>query len=131
MRIYGCCCAFHILYSVHMVSKENRFHGQGSVRYVLRRGQTARGSSLTLKYVRKQRHANWRAGVVVSRKVCKSSPKRNRIRRRIYEVLRTWDPPIPGDADLIVLVFDESVATMPSETLKEQLKQLLKQADIS
>ncbi len=114
-----------------MVSKEHRFHGQGSVRYVLRRGQSVRGEGLTLRFVRNQQHPDYRVGVVVSKKVSKSAPKRNRIRRRLFETVRQLKPALGPDVDVILLVFDAGLADLAQSKLDQLVKELVGQAKLN
>ena len=75
-----------------MISVRHRFHGYGSLRTVYQRGQTVRGPAITLKYrYRGPQRQPYRVAVVVSRKVHKSAVVRNRIRRRLYEIVRQAD----------------------------------------
>lgn len=110
-----------------MFNKSHRFHGYGSVRSVQARGQTARGGMLSLKYVQRNPTKPYRVAVVVSRKVNKSAVVRNRIRRRVYEALRTSAQP-PGNIDLVFAVYDERVATMPAKQLQALVVKLVQQA---
>jgi len=51
---------------------------------------------------------------------------RNKIRRRVYEAIRTIDIEIPlPKNDMIISVFDEKVAILPPATLKETLLKLI------
>jgi ribonuclease P protein component len=64
--------------------------------------------------------------VVVSRKVSKSAVVRNRIRRRIYECVRNFEP--LAVYDLVFIVYDEQVATMPAVELGRIVKQNLRKS---
>jgi len=63
--------------------------------------------------------------VVVSRKVSKSAVVRNRIRRRIYAIVRQVGGDIAPGTDLIFTVFHEQVATIPNPELTSQIVGLL------
>ncbi|HSH55407.1 MAG TPA: ribonuclease P protein component, partial [Candidatus Limnocylindrales bacterium] len=65
-----------------------------------------------------------------SRKVHKSAVVRNRIRRRIYECIRHCQPNITGPYDVIVTVYQESIATLPAEQLEAVVRGLLQRAGI-
>lgn len=80
-----------------------------------------------LKILPATHRKSYRASVVVSKKVSASAVKRNRIRRQIYEAVRLL---MPQDApyDLIITVFDESVATMPNDQLNKSIKELISSA---
>lgn len=93
---------------------------------VYRGAKTARAPMLSLKYTHKDNQP-WRAAIVVSKKVCKSAVKRNRIRRRIYEWLRVNADTIPDGTQMIVSVFDQSIATIEHEELSKRLESLVEQ----
>ena len=113
-----------------MVSREHRFHGLGSLRFVYGRGEIERGPVFLIKYVRNSRRDTYRVAVVVSKKVSKSAVVRNRIRRRLYEIIRDHQDNIKEPFDIVITVHNESVADMPSEKLKAQLLKQLKTASI-
>lgn len=108
-----------------MLAKKFRFHGHHSLDYTYRQGKTVRSPVMSLRYTQ-SKGSNFRIAVVVSKKVSKSAAVRNKIRRRVYEAIRTIDIEIPlPKNDMIVSVFDEKVATLPPATLKETLLKLI------
>lgn len=113
-----------------MIAYRYRFHGHGSLRYLYTKGQTARSRMLQLRYVENRRRTDSRAAVVVSKKVVKSAVKRNRIRRRIYEILRKNWRYIPAPTDMAVTVFAAETGTMLASELETHVIDLLKQADL-
>ena len=60
----------------------------------------------------------------------KSAVGRNRIRRRLYEILRHELPSIKENSDIVIIVFSAEVLTQPSPHLTQVVKQLLTDADI-
>lgn len=113
-----------------MLSRSHRFHGLGSLRGVYRRGSTARGPLFAIKYQPNPRRGTYRAAVVVSRKVHKSAVARNRMRRRLYELLRGLEGQIDGPYDIVITVYQESLLDAPIKQLRGQLKKQLKDAGI-
>lgn len=111
-----------------MINVTHRFHGHNSLRLVYSRGRTARSAFISLKYLERSNGRPYRAAVVVSRKVHKSAVVRNRIRRRIYEVIRLSDDRLTDHCDLVFTVFSERVAEMPAADLAATVKQLLQTA---
>lgn len=108
-----------------MLARRHRFHGIHSLDAVYRRGQTVRGPHCLLRYAHNPKRSDYRVAVVVSKKVNKSAVVRNRIRRRIYEIVRQQD--LPAGTDLIITVVDGVVATMPADQLQQSLgRQLAK-----
>lgn len=113
-----------------MISKQHRFHGLGSLRPVYRQGKTVRSTEISLRYQLNQRRDNYRAAVVVSKKVHKSAVKRNRVRRRIYEVIRLKEADIKKPYDLIISAFSDQVIDWPSAKLELEVTSLLTKAGI-
>jgi ribonuclease P protein component len=113
-----------------MLSFRNRFHGHGSLRYVYKNGQAVRSHLVTLKYSKHPKRKEQRVAVVISKKVLKSAVRRNRVRRRIYEIIRHELTNIQPSYDLVFLVFSSEVLTMPHDELTETLRQLVASADI-
>jgi ribonuclease P protein component len=72
------------------------------------------------------KHEMYRVAVVVAKKVAKSAPVRNRIRRRIFEAIRTQADGLLTNQDIVVNVFDDSFLTMPHAELAESIKRQLK-----
>lgn len=113
-----------------MLGHRFRFHGHGSLRAVYKYGSVVRNRSVMLKYNRSERRVHSRATIVVSKKVFKAAAKRNRIRRRIYEIVRKhWDD-IDHPYDLAFTVFDKMFFAMPADALEQQIVSLMHQARI-
>ena len=111
-----------------MINRLFRFHGQGSLRKVYTRGTNVRGGTLNLKYVRNTSDRPYKVAVVVSRKVNKSAVVRNRIRRRVYEAVRTApNQPAPG-SELVFTAFNDQLAEMPAGQLHKLVQKLLEKA---
>jgi ribonuclease P protein component len=113
-----------------MIAKKFRFHGYGSLRFVYTKGQTVRTRFLSLKFHENTRRSESRLAVVVAKKVTKKAPDRNRIRRRLYELMRSNWVQIKSPHDMVITVFDERVATLPAGELNKMVQDLLKQAKI-
>ena len=111
-----------------MLSFQNRFHGHGSLRYVYKNGAAQRSHLVTVKYISNPHRKHSRFSVVVSKKVHKGAVGRNRIRRRIYEVIRAELPALKPSYDVAVIVFSSEIMTMPAKELKDTLRQLFSQA---
>lgn len=71
-----------------------------------------------------------RMAVVVSKKVEKTAVGRNRIRRRIYEVLRINMDLVPKKTDYIFVVYDKKVMTMSFDELEKKLGELVKESKV-
>lgn len=113
-----------------MIARKHRFHGHGSLRYVYRNGHTVRTATTSLRYIVNQRRSTYRLAVVVSKKVSKSAVVRNRIRRRVYEIVRTNQTKIQEPYDMVFTVFSEQIANMPAEELRTIIINQLLRANI-
>lgn len=113
-----------------MISRQYRFHGLGSLRAVYRHGKTVRGPFSSLKYLSNHKHQTYRAAVVVSRKVHKSAVIRNRIRRRIYEVLRHQEAELNKGCDMVWTVFSDRVNELGDPGLQKLVRSQLEQAHL-
>ena len=71
-----------------------------------------------------------RMAVVVSKKVNKTAVGRNRIRRRVYEVLRKNMDLIPKKRDYIFVVFSPEVLTMEADKLEKLLGGLVEESKV-
>src|SRR5438270_1104569 len=104
-----------------MLSRTNRFHGYNSLRNVYRHGETTRGPLFAIKAMPNPKRQSYRLAVVVSRKVSKSAVERNRIRRRLYELVRESEGQISRPYDIVITVFHASLAQAPPADLRDQL----------
>jgi ribonuclease P protein component len=71
-----------------MLSKINRFRGQGQVNYTLRKGARKSVSGMTVLSVVQGK--SLKAAIVVSKKVSRSAVVRNKIRRKVYTALEQY-----------------------------------------
>ena len=108
-----------------MISASHRFHGHNSLNSVYKRGSTARATQLNLRYVRQNGQRPYRFAVVVSRKVDKSAVVRNRIRRRVYEIVRQHSDLLTTGLDGVFTVFHAQLAELPAAELERIVVDLL------
>lgn len=83
-----------------------------------------RSRFFTVKAVCNTRRKYPRFAVVISKKVHKSAVGRNRMRRRIYEIIRHEIPQMKSIQDVAVIVLSAEVMALPSDELHVQLKTL-------
>jgi ribonuclease P protein component len=111
-----------------MLAAKFRFHGHAALRFLFSHGHTHRFKSLSIRVAPNHRRTNTRIAVVVSKKVIKASPKRNRVRRRVYEILRNhWDH-IKGGHDVIITVYDPAAWDMPHEAFQAEVVEGIKKS---
>ena len=113
-----------------MLAQEFRFHGHGGLRYLYKHGKTARTRNFLLRYVPNTSRPHSRVTVIVSKKVSKSSARRNRIRRRVYEIIRTeWDQ-LLHPHDLSITAYAAEIQFIAHEELQREIRQLLSHAHL-
>lgn len=113
-----------------MLTIHHRFHGHGSLRYVYKNGEAIRSRLITLKYIKNPHRAHSRFAIVISKKVLKSAVRRNRVRRRLYEVVRHELPNLQSAHDMALMVFASEVEFLPQDELITVVRQLFEQADL-
>ena len=107
-----------------MLAQQNRFHGYGSLKYVFKNGRKSRDKYLGFRVTANPHRQHTRVAVIVSKKVHKSAVVRNRLRRRIYELVRHELPGYQGVHDIAITVLSpEIIATTPAE-LRQSISQL-------
>jgi ribonuclease P protein component len=113
-----------------MISRQYRFHSYNSVQRVYQRGNRVRGLLMSLQYMTNDRRQTPRLAVVVSRKVNKSAVKRNRIRRRLYEVIRSCQSQINKPYDIVFTVYSEDIDKLTAPELTKLVNDQLGSAHI-
>ena len=113
-----------------MIPAIYRFHGHNSLRYVYTNGKAIRSQLITLKSTPNSRRKHSRFSVVVSKKVIKSAVGRNRIRRRLYEYVRSRLNRIEGIHDVVLICTSSELRTLPYVDLTSQLDQLFVKAGL-
>ena len=93
------------------------------------KGKTIRSPKMSLIFLDNSKGFT-RIAVVVSKKVEKSAVKRNRIRRRIYEVLRNNLESIPKKRDYIFVVYSKELENLPVDEIEKILGKLVSESKI-
>lgn len=112
-----------------MLNKRYRFHSRGGVRHVYSHGKTVRRVKASLVFEQNERGYT-RVAVVVSKKVNKSAVGRNRIRRRVYEVLRRNFKYLPKRMDYIFVIYTPEFKTMKVSEIESILGELVEEAKV-
>lgn len=108
-----------------MINRNNRFSGHNAVARV--RGASTHADDVSVRVAR-GRGADYRLAVVVSKKVDNRAVVRNRIRRRVFEVVRTSGVLDNQPLDVVIYVKHAHVATMPSAALHTQITRVIQKA---
>lgn len=112
-----------------MLARQHRFHGHNSLTYVYRHGTVVRGQHMAVRFAPNTRRTEYRLAIIVSRKVHKSAVQRNRVRRRIYEIVRTGKP-IVQPFDIVVTVFSDQVEELAAPELTHLVRNLFSKAGL-
>ena len=113
-----------------MLAAKFRFHGYGALKFLFGHGKTLRFKSVSIRVAKNQRRQHSRVAVVISKKVIKASPKRNQVRRRIFEVLRLqWDHIALGN-DILISVYDPNFLELAHNDLVQEMQHALQEARI-
>jgi len=83
-----------------------------------------------LKVVTNTHRKDSRATVVISKKTLKSAVGRNRIRRRVYEYIRTKIPEFNDVYDIALIISSSEMLNVPYGDMTKQIDQLFKQANV-
>lgn len=109
-----------------MLTKKHRFQGPAGLTRVYQKGTTVRSQFCAARFTTGKRET-YRVAVVVSKKVAKSAPERNRIRRRIYEIVRLQAADYLTNEDVVITVFDSRLSTIEHGELQDIIIKLLEQ----
>lgn len=113
-----------------MLSIRNRFHGHGSVRRVYKQGRPVRQGVFGLHVNKHPKVKTTKVAVVVSKKVHKSAVKRNRIRRKLYEVIRLRLDSIKQPSEIVVTVYKDEVVDLAYDKLGLMIDEAFEKADL-
>jgi ribonuclease P protein component len=108
-----------------VIGKANRFHGHRSVSNV--RGEVAHGRLMSIRFS-KNKKSDYRLAVVVSKKIAPTAVMRNRIRRRIFELVRTEKRLAGQPIDVIIYAKTSAIGEMAYEDLIKEVSSLTKKA---
>lgn len=114
-----------------MLAKAFRFHGHQAVRNAYRGGQSVRNELGSLHVHKNDKRPRTRVAVVVSKKVNKSAVVRNRIRRRIYEIVRLHPAHDSFAHEMVFTIYKAEAATESGESLSNEVNDLLKKAKLA
>lgn len=113
-----------------MIAKNFRFHGHGALRYLYKNADTYRSRYGVIRIITNPKRRSSRLAVVISKKTHKSAVGRNRMRRRVYEILRHELPKFEGNYDVAVIVTNAEVMAVPHDELVRSLQAMLAQAGV-
>ncbi len=105
-----------------MIPQKNRLT-RSAVTYALKKGHRVSNEYFIIKYIASRGKEN-RYSVSISLKVFPNSVDRNRMRRRLYEIIRKHESTLPRSFNIIVIV-KNAAAALDFERLNKNLIPLL------
>ena len=112
-----------------MLSQINRLKKKKDIERVLRKGKGLREDFLILKTIKNDLN-HVRIGFIVSQKVSKKANIRNKVKRRLRELIRAKLKEIKSGRDIILIVVP-GLEKKDFITLKENLNQIFKKANLN
>ena len=112
-----------------MLARAHRLRLGRDIDRVYRQGRYGRGELLAVKMLKRPSGVT-RAVVIVGKKVSKKAVVRNRIRRRLYAIVRLMEKEITAPHDIILNVFDAKVLEEPPKALTKLVKKQLAAAGV-
>ncbi len=106
-----------------MIPKKNRLK-RSSVKYTLKKGQKVSSEFFIIKYLKAKSPEN-RFSVSVSLKTAPKAVDRNKLRRKIYSIIKKLDLDFPSKLNMVIIV-KKSAAELTYEALNEKIKDIIK-----
>lgn len=112
-----------------MLARKFRLRRSKDCQHVWQSGRSVQVPELRLKFCRRQEQPV-RVAVVVGKKVLKLAVQRNRLRRRLGEIIRLNFALVPPRLDLLVIAKTAKVCELSSPALTEVLQTLLQRISV-
>lgn len=88
---------------------------------------------MSIKFIHNPRRRYSRVGIIVSKKVLHDAVPRNRVRRRLYELVRTeLLPSLEGldePLDIVITVYDGGIKDETPERLEREFRKLVEKIE--
>jgi len=111
-----------------MLASANRLTMQGDFKQLAGKGKPFYSALITIKVLKNNRPQS-RFGIIVSTKVSKKAVVRNRLKRRLSEVIRLNLSEIKSGFDVIIMV-KQALAEKKYQEIESELLQLFKKASL-
>jgi len=105
-----------------MLKKENRLTKKNDFERVYKKGRGLKADSLFLKILENDKGVT-RIGIVVSKKVSKKAVERNKVKRRIREIIRKMD--LKSGFDIIIVTYP-SIKEKKFDQIEDEIIYLFK-----
>ena len=109
-----------------MIPFKNRFHGPNAVRRL--KGPSVHTQHFSARVRKNPRASTYKLAVVVSKKVAPKAVARNRIRRRVFEQIRTQARMNGLPIEMIIYLKSPDIAVLPAEIIAQELSELTRKA---
>lgn len=119
-----------LLFKYNMLPKENRLTKKKAFDQLLKKGQAYFSQTLILKIIKNNLYIS-RFGFIISKKIAKKAVIRNKLKRRLREIIRKDISQLKGGYDIVIIAKKNSgVADKNYQLLKEEVKFLEKKAGL-
>ena len=112
-----------------MLAKKYRLKKRKDFENVLKKGKGVKGGPLFLKIIKKENSEEKKFGFIISKKISKKATVRNKIKRRLHEIIREKLGKIEKGIN-VVLIALPSIERESFENLKNIVERLFKKAKI-
>lgn len=109
-----------------MLQKRNRLASERDFNRIFKKGKTTNGNALSVRAVRNNLPES-RVAFVVSTKVSKRAVIRNKLKRRLREIVRKQATELLPGLDIVVMTKVQTLALSSAE-LQQSMVELLKKA---
>ena len=111
-----------------MLKRINRLKKRYQFNYVYKSGEHFSGEHMVL-YVVSSKTKNIKVGLAVTKKVG-HAVVRNRVRRRLREIIKKQVPNLKQNNNIIVVVARDNITSASFETLTNEFSKLIKKANL-
>ncbi len=102
-----------------MISTKSRVPRQ-LIAYILKKGNSYKSPLFLVRYVKNDKHFS-RYRAIISKKLLRGAVERNKLRRQIYEIIRTKDPGETSNPQDIILIPKKNVLTRTFQQIEEDI----------
>lgn len=113
-----------------MLSQKHRLRSQKEIQEIFRKGKSSIAGPLRLRMIRKDRSIPLQIAVLVPSRVAKKAVVRNRLRRRVREVVRLSLPRLLKTGWNAVLLVEKDITNMPLDYLREAVEDVFSKASL-
>lgn len=102
-----------------MISTKSRVPKQ-LIAYILKKGNSYQSSLFIVRYAKNDKHFS-RYRAIISKKLLRGAVERNKLRRQIYEIIRTKDPGESSSPQDMILIPKKNILTRTFQQIEEDI----------